>query len=678
MHTYADLKEVGRWEGQGLALIADQHGFSKQLVDYHTRVPVWDYGQEDAYERWNFIIKDALPITEAALIQGGGLGGCDKAKGMPECEGSSNDDEVVNGGASETCPAAESSPPAALAPAILARLPLDSAQVGTPRVGTPQVHTLTPPAADAQLHCASFGEAEAGLMQEVVSGALHHPAATHEAETWTLPAVRLQGGGEDEPQPQYDAVAGAAVGGSSAQVAGAHFGADAGGELEAAVPAQDSGALGLKGVSAAGNGMKGVSGAGNGMPHNVRADARNVRADDARGGDAVTHDARAHDATHVPQPDLVLRALGTELLGSALQRAEEGVTDDDGNDDDAFLAALGAQGSGASADADGPPARPHSGNSLGSITSNRSASMHSTSLHSARAGAQLPELYLLEARLVELVSDKDLKPIRLDDHTTYETLWTHEAQSASQLQDMVGKALKISRHLFDNKVVKRNMIQSQGVRYLLEGTMRDFDHPNGNPLLLLDAETEAVVWHHLQTNAHTSFDSLTYHASSLGVHHTALRVVLNLRGTRMEVIEDDKGQGYSAVLEQESRREIWSAASPDAQSTYHKIIEEAEMVGHVLVKWVLENAKGAPPAHTTMDLIKWQCHCREKDKLVFTWTGPSDKKSTPLYGTSLNPKSGNQHMPLTIVFKTASQEMRYLPPLPVYALHPCVCSSMCV
>lgn len=63
-----------RWEGQGLALIADQHGFSKQLVDFYSRAPVWDYQDEEAMEKWNAIMRDAVEVSEQALVQGVGIG----------------------------------------------------------------------------------------------------------------------------------------------------------------------------------------------------------------------------------------------------------------------------------------------------------------------------------------------------------------------------------------------------------------------------------------------------------------------------------------------------------------------------------------------------------------------------------------------------------------------------
>ena len=63
-----------RWEGQGLALVADQHGFSKQLVDFYSRAPVWDYQDEEAIEKWNAIMKDAVAVSEQALVQGVGIG----------------------------------------------------------------------------------------------------------------------------------------------------------------------------------------------------------------------------------------------------------------------------------------------------------------------------------------------------------------------------------------------------------------------------------------------------------------------------------------------------------------------------------------------------------------------------------------------------------------------------
>jgi hypothetical protein len=70
-----------RWEGQELALIADQHGFSKQLVDYYSRQCVWDYVEEGAYEKWNAIMKDAIEVSEQALAQQGlGFRDADKPK----------------------------------------------------------------------------------------------------------------------------------------------------------------------------------------------------------------------------------------------------------------------------------------------------------------------------------------------------------------------------------------------------------------------------------------------------------------------------------------------------------------------------------------------------------------------------------------------------------------------
>jgi len=63
-----------RWEGQGLALVADQHGFSKQLVDFYSRAPVWDCQEEEAHAKWQAIMKDAVVVSEQALVQGVGIG----------------------------------------------------------------------------------------------------------------------------------------------------------------------------------------------------------------------------------------------------------------------------------------------------------------------------------------------------------------------------------------------------------------------------------------------------------------------------------------------------------------------------------------------------------------------------------------------------------------------------
>jgi hypothetical protein len=87
-----------KWEGQGLALVADQHGFSKQLVDYYSRQCVWDYVEEGAYEKWNAIMKDAVEVSEQALAHqvGLGLGDADKPKTGEGDEDSENEGAEQN------------------------------------------------------------------------------------------------------------------------------------------------------------------------------------------------------------------------------------------------------------------------------------------------------------------------------------------------------------------------------------------------------------------------------------------------------------------------------------------------------------------------------------------------------------------------------------------------------
>ena len=63
--------------------------------------------------------------------------------------------------------------------------------------------------------------------------------------------------------------------------------------------------------------------------------------------------------------------------------------------------------------------------------------------------------------MMELVSDKDHKPIRLDDMDNYDCLWSEEAQTQSQLLEVLTSAELISRQLFDSGLVKRKIIQSQ-------------------------------------------------------------------------------------------------------------------------------------------------------------------------------------------------------------------------
>ena len=123
--------------------------------------------------------------------------------------------------------------------------------------------------------------------------------------------------------------------------------------------------------------------------------------------------------------------------------------------------------------------------------------------------------------VLELVSDKEGNPLRLDDHDSYATLWDHESQTSSQLMEMLSKAEVVSRQLFDANLVKRKIIQSQGNRYLLVGSMLDFDNPNGTPQQLLDPETEEVVWDRSSFEAMEHWHVLPARPDSWNAQHSS-------------------------------------------------------------------------------------------------------------------------------------------------------------
>ena len=319
------------------------------------------------------------------------------------------------------------------------------------------------------------------------------------------------------------------------------------------------------------------------------------------------------------------------------------------DDDDDFLAMLESQHA---------PSRPTSAGRPKSAKSTASR-VSKGSINSAQPGPDLPILYLHEARLLELVSDKDHNPIRLDDHETFDVLWSEEAQTLSQLQEILSTAVEISRELYDNNLVKRTVIQSQGTRYLLVGTMKDFDNPNGKPSQLLDPETEAVAWDQKQFDAEEQWAAMTKHARIVGTHKTALRMLFEFRGTKIEVVEQDNGKAEppKALMEQDSKRNIWTDSMPDAITSYDNILQECDVLGRVLVKWIDEDPPPPPPVYTTIDLVKWQCECVQKDKIVFSWLGSKAKNSTPHFGSALQPSIGKKpFMPQQVVIKTSAQE----------------------
>ena len=273
-------------------------------------------------------------------------------------------------------------------------------------------------------------------------------------------------------------------------------------------------------------------------------------------------------------------------------------------------------------------------------------------------GQQLPILYLRDNILLELVSDKGNNPIRLDNHETYDVLWTEESQTISQLQEILSTATEVSRELYDCNIVKRKVIESQGKQYLLVGSMRDFDQPDGNPIQLLDPDTELVVWDHFQWNAKEEWDILTKHARMIGTHNTALRMLLDFRGTKIETVEDEFQEQDRALIEHESRHEIWNKFMPDAASTYDSILNESDVLGRIIQKWVDQDPPPPASPFTTIDLVHWQCECLEGDKIVFTWLGSKDKTGTPKYGAFLSSSTRKAHMQPTIVVKAANRDMR--------------------
>ena len=343
-------------------------------------------------------------------------------------------------------------------------------------------------------------------------------------------------------------------------------------------------------------------------------------------------------------------------------------------EDDAFLDALARDGDEESQKAvvenvvtNVGGERPRSAKSARSFRSGRSGR---SSINSAQESNDLPVLYLLGAeglggtppaspyRLLELVSDKDGNPLRLDDHDTYDTIWDHESQTSSQLMDMLVKAEVVSRLLYDTNLIKRKVIQSQGARYLLVGSMLDFDNPTGSPQQLLDPETEDVVWDRATFGAMEQWSVLTKHARVVGTHHTALRMLFVHGGVTLEMIEDATGQAESSIVDFVSRATIWSKEQPDAQAAHARLLDQCEHVGRVVVKWTVDAPPPPPPAFTILDLALWQCQCKSKDQLVFTWMGQKGKNATPFHGTTLKDKCGKSRMPQSVVIKTASAEMR--------------------
>ena len=287
----------------------------------------------------------------------------------------------------------------------------------------------------------------------------------------------------------------------------------------------------------------------------------------------------------------------------------------------------------------------------------QAGSVRQRSQAGSQAGSVIPDLYLLNYRLLELITDKERNPIRLDDMETFDTWWSDEAQTVSQLQEILQNAVLITRELYESALVKRKIVQSQGKRYMLVGTFKNFDEPDGEPEQLLDLETEEPIWQSTQFDADTTWESLTKHGRLVATHCTALRVLMSYRGVNVEVVEDGFG-GERAIAEQISRKEIWRKDMSESMQKYQAILDECESIGYTLIKWIDEDPPLPPPVFTTIDFILWQCECLEKDKLVFTWLGPKEKNSTPQFGSFLETATGKAHMPATLILKATTQKMR--------------------
>ena len=352
---------------------------------------------------------------------------------------------------------------------------------------------------------------------------------------------------------------------------------------------------------------------------------------------------------------------GGNVANGNTEAAEKQIATEKDDDDFSFLETL-AEGAGATTANSRPTSalqRPKSAKSAKSAKSSKS----SKSRPSSESDLNLPKLYLRDHDLLELVMDNQHNPIRLDDSDTYETLWTEEAQTLSQLQDILSNSIEISRELFDANLIKRKIIESQGVRYILVGTMRDFDHPNGEPLQLLNPETEEVVWNHTSQDALAQWDTLTKHARFVGTYCKALRILLDYQGTKLEVVENSIGTNEQALINFETREEMWNRdTTSDAEHAYQVILNESESCGRVLVKWIDDDPPRPAPIFTTIDFLLWQAECKGRNEIVFTWRGPQGKNSTPSYGTLLQAACRKHYMPRTFVVKTATNEMRYACP----------------
>ena len=679
-----------KWEGQAIALIADQHGFSKELIDYYTGEPVWNFKEEGAFDKWTAIMKESTKVSEDALKQG--------QEAFLQAQ---QDAKLAEKGGFVT--KAEESP---------------SDTAGSPFT-TAHGHEKT------ATSNAKADEEEVG--QEVddmaTQGKAEDVSAHNKLESDDRPPI------ESEPADASPVVEGGTQsnltateeekGNASASIEAERLKENLTAEerllLEETLEEEDDqedGQTGTRSFHAKEKQSRHVTDStavsgGNFGTHSTTSEINdctnisgsNMGAGGAEGNDLAPapDDSSSFESQKAEvQEGSAEPETGGEDAGADMgkqteddQKARKGARKKKAEEEElAFFAALeGGELKPTVSDSSTPAAGEDTsltGKADGKERPNSSASQRSRPRsqrsHESEPGPEEPKLYLVPyaagkgeppERLLELISDTDNNPIRLDDHDTYETLWSHEDKTVSQLMEMLKEAVEVSRDLFDKSLLKRNVIESQGVRYILIGSMRDYDNPDGTPIQLLDPDTEDVIWDHSMLDAVTTFDTLTKHARVVGTHCTALRLLMDYRGTKVEVVESSSGLQEQVIIEHQARfdlqyssypqevKEVWNRdTTDDAEQVLSTIVGECNPCGRCVVKWFDEEPPPKPPAFTTLDFTLWQCECEGRDKLVFHWMGPNIKSSRPTYGTFLQEACRTTHMPADFIVKTATQEMR--------------------
>jgi hypothetical protein len=246
------------------------------------------------------------------------------------------------------------------------------------------------------------------------------------------------------------------------------------------------------------------------------------------------------------------------------------------------------------------------------------------------------EKYILfDQKRVKLSYDLNDQVIQVEDQDMKTMVWKI-GMDANRLENILLNSQPLSFKLFTDLRAQSILLKSGEIMYELEGSLRDYDNPFGQPETITDLSSQKITWRDGQHNSTEEYDEFMRHSAILGTTFKVLHKLFEWNDKKLEVHIGEDGTEVEIVDLSSKSSVVWDRNELNAWDRFSDIMQEAEFVGYSLFTEFLPTPMDPEPDETTLNLAEWNIILVGEDKILFSLTAPR----TPLLGQHLKTSLG--------------------------------------